>query len=297
MRILLLVVVFLLAGAARLAAQDPLASARELYASARYDEALVALETLRIGEDVSVRPADVRALEQYRSLCLLALGRESEAEAAIANVVAVDPFFQPGEAEAAPRVRQAFQDVRRRMLPDIAAERYGIAKATFDRKEFEAAVDQFRQVIALLEDPDMQGRHADLRTLASGFLDLSIASVQPPEPEPPPAPAEPPPAPVNAPPRIYLGEEPGVVAPVTIRQDVPRIPPHVVQMARQSGIVEVLIDEDGRVEAATIRLSVHPVYDAMLLAAAEDWRYKPATVNGEPVKYRKRIQVAVARRE
>jgi hypothetical protein len=296
MRILLVVIVFLLVTAARLAAQDPLSSARELYASARYDEALVALDTLRIGENVSVRPADVRALEQYRSLCLLALGRESEAEAAIANVVAVDPFYQPGEAEAAPRVRAAFQDVRRRMLPDIAAERYGIAKATFDRKEFEAAAEQFRQVIGLLEDPDMQGRHADLRTLASGFLDLSLAASKPAEPEPPAAPVAPAPA-VVAPPAIYSGEEPGVVAPGTIRQDVPRIPSHVVQMARESGIIEVIIDERGRVEAAAIRLSVHPVYDAMLLAAAEDWRYRPATVAGEPVKYRKRIQVSVARRE
>ena len=111
MRTFICTVAFI-AAAGVAAAQDPLAAARDLYASARYDEALAALNTLRVREDVSVKPADVRALEQYRSLCLLALGRSSEAEEAISNVIAVDPFYVPAEGEAAPRIRGAFQDVR-----------------------------------------------------------------------------------------------------------------------------------------------------------------------------------------
>lgn len=299
MRTIFVTLVLLVVTAARLWAQDPLTLARDLYASARYDEALAALDTLRVGEGVAVRPSEVRALEQYRSLCLLALGRSSEAEEAIGNVVAVDPFYRPEEAEAAPRVRAAFQDVRQRMLPEIAAERYATAKATFDRKEFATAVDQFRQVLTLLEDPDMAGRLPDLHTLAKGFLELSEASVPapaPPEPEPEPEPvAATPPAPVV--PRIYVIDDPGIVPPATIRQDMPRMPSSVAMVARTSGIVEVVVDERGRVEAATIRASVHPIYDSMLLAAATEWRYRPATVDGEPVKFRKRIQVTVARRE
>src|SRR5512142_1172467 len=92
--------VALVATAGVAAAQDALATARDLYASARYDEALAALNNLRVKEDVSVKPADVRSLEQYRSLCLLALGRSAEAEEAISNVVAVDPFYMPAEGEA-----------------------------------------------------------------------------------------------------------------------------------------------------------------------------------------------------
>lgn len=293
MRIVLAIIVFLLATAARLAAQDPLSSARELYASARYDEALVALDTLRVAEGVAVKPAQVRAVEQYRSLCLLALGREAEAGAAIANVVGVDPFYQPGEADASPRVRAAFRDVRRRMLPDITAERYEIAKATFDRKEYEAAVEQFRQAITLLDDPDMQGRLPDLRTLAAGFYELSVSSIKPAEPV---APA-PEPAPVSAAPKVYSSEEAGIVPPVPLRQNLPRMPPHIFPMARDNGTLEVLIDERGRVESAMILASVHPIYDSMLLSASNDWRYQPATVNGQPVKFRKRIQVSVARRQ
>ncbi|MGH9373635.1 MAG: hypothetical protein ACRD15_19115, partial [Vicinamibacterales bacterium] len=93
----------------------PLNAARDLYASARYDEALAMLNDLR-GTD----SADPKSVEQYRSLCLLALGRESEAESAIAAVVTADPLYQPGERDASPRVRSTFTDVRRRLLPDIA---------------------------------------------------------------------------------------------------------------------------------------------------------------------------------
>jgi tetratricopeptide (TPR) repeat protein len=243
---------------------------------------------------VSVKPADVRALEQYRSLCLLALGRSGEAEEAIANVIAVDPFYLPAEGEAAPRIRAAFQDVRRRLLPDIASERYNMAKATYERKEFAAAVEQFKQVVALLNDPDMQGRLSDLRTLAGGFLDLSVASAKAAEP-PKPAVVTPPPPPAPVVSKIYSGEDAGVTPPIAIRQAMPMIPSSIMQQVRQSGILEVLIDEQGRVESAIVRTSIHPLYDSMLLSAAADWRYQPARVNGEPVKFRKRISVAVAR--
>lgn len=282
------------AAASVAAAQDPLAAAKDLYASARYDEALAALNTLRIKEDVSVKPADVRALEQYRSLCLLALGRSSEAEEAISNVIAVDPFYMPAEGEAAPRIRAAFQDVRRRLLPEIATERYNMAKATYERKEFVAAADQFKQVVTLLNDPDMQGRLSDLRTLAGGFLDLSAASAKAVEP-PKPAVEAPPPPPAPVAPRIYSGDDTGVTPPVTIRQTMPLVPTSIMPQVRSSGILEVLIDEQGRVESAIVRVSIHPLYDSMLLSSAADWRYHPARVNGQPVKFRKRISVAVAK--
>src|SRR5688572_28413776 len=134
--------------------RDVVGTARELYASARYDEALAVLNDLR-PNDAGSAVADRKSIEQYRSLCLLALGRGSEAENAIAAVVNADPSYQPGEVEASPRVRAAFSDVRRRLLPEIASARYGEAKASFDRKDHLTAALQFRQVIALLNDPDM----------------------------------------------------------------------------------------------------------------------------------------------
>jgi protein TonB len=58
-------------------------------------------------------------------------------------------------------------------------------------------------------------------------------------------------------------------------------------------MIEVVIDETGVVESALMRITVSNVYDQLALAAARNWRYRPATINGIPVKYRKAVQVTI----
>lgn len=293
---ILLTVCFLVSTAVPIAAQErdgrenPLAAARDLYASARYDEALAVLNGMR-PEDMA---PERKSVEQYRSLCLLALGRGTEAEAAIAAVVTVDPLFSPSESDASPRVRAAFSDVRQRLLPDIAASRYGAAKAAYDRKEFASAEQQFRSLVTLLDNPQMAGRLGDMRTLAAGFLDLShAAAAPPPEPKVEPKPAPPPPAPAAPVREIYSFEDAGVVPPVAIRQELPRVQPSITAQARDRGLLEITIDQQGRVIALNLRRPIHPMYDTILLSAAQEWRYKPATLNGQPVKFLKVIQITI----
>lgn len=278
--------------------ENPLSAARDLYASARYDEALAVLNGLQPTTDGG--GSDRKSIEQYRSLCLLALGRGTEAESAIAAVVTADPLFMPGEAEASPRVRAAFSDVRQRLLPEIASVRYAAAKAAYDRKEYASAEVQFRELVTLLTDPQMGNRLSDMRTLATGFVDISAAAAAPPpEPKKVEAPAPPPAAVERAdtkPAHVWTGDEPGVVPPVPLRQEVPRVPPMIATQARERGLLEVVIDELGRVTGLTIRLSIHPMYDSLLINAAREWRYRPATVGGTPVKFKKMIQVSVEKK-
>jgi hypothetical protein len=289
----LAIVALTAAAAAAQTESNPLAAARDLYASARYDEALAVLNAMRPAESI-----DRKSIEQYRSLCLLALGRGTEAEGAIAAVVTADPLYQPSEAEASPRVRAAFTEVRQRLLPDIVSTRYAEAKASFDRKEFALAEQQFQQVMSLLDDPQMNGRLPDLRVLVSGFLDLSArAAAPPPDPKPAaPVPAAPTPSVAPVPGRIYVAEDEGVTIAVPIRQEVPRVPQNITSQARERGLLELIIDEQGRVVTVMLRMSVHPVYDAQLMAAARDWKYLPATVGGRPVKFRKMVQITVSKR-
>ncbi|HWK11236.1 MAG TPA: TonB family protein [Vicinamibacterales bacterium] len=301
-RLLLFVFVTSAAAAAPAVAQgtskDPIGAARELYASARYDEALAVLDDLHPAADTPA--TERRSIEQYRSLCLLALGRGQEAESAIAQVITADPSYVPSENDASPRVRAAFSDVRKRLLPDIASARYTDAKAIFDRKDYAAASQAFRSVMSLLDDPDMGGRLGDLKVLAKGFLDLSIAAVTP-----PPATAAPkhelppiaPPKPKADPNRVYGGDDADVTPPVPLRQEMPRMPAMVTAQARGRGILEIIIDERGRVTSAAIRESVHPIYDNLVLTAARDWKYQPATFQGQPVKFRKMIQINITKQE
>lgn len=210
-------------------------------------------------------------------------------------------MYQPTETEASPRVRTAFSEVRQRQLPDIARTRYASAKSSFDKKDYASAEQQFRELLRLIDDPDMGGRLGDLRMLVSGFVDLSAAaSAPPPEPKPEPRREEVAPPPPTSPApdlqKVYTSDDEGVSPAVPIRQEVPRVPVQVVNQTRERGILDVTIDEQGRVIAATIRLSLHPIYDSQILVAARDWRYQPATLNGRPVKFRKMIQITVTKR-
>jgi len=280
------------------AGDNSLAAARELYASAAYDDALAVLNSLPAN-----RPADeIRMAEQYRAFCLLALGRTSEAESAIAAVIMRDPGYRPA-SDLSPRVRAAFTDVRRKMMPVIVQQWYTAAKEQYDRKEFAAAASLFNRILEMMTDPEMHAAAAqpplsDLRILASGFRDLATSAAVPPplpsSPVPAPAPAAPSPAPAAPPtPSIYSSSNTDVVPPTVIRQELPAFPG--TTLIGKTGAIEVIVDENGAVESASIRQPVTPQYDKLALAAAREWRYQAATVNGRPVKYRKLIQITVAR--
>lgn len=283
--------------AASALAQDSLASARDLYASAAYEDALAVLNRLHTTDQ---RPADGRIIEQYRAFCLLALGRGTEAEHAIEAVVSAEPTYHPSNTDVSPRVRTAFSDVRRRMLPSIIQQSYADAKTTFDRREFAAAADKFGKVLDALADPDVgaaanQPPLSDLHTLAVGFHDLAVQAAAPPPPTPTPAPVTPAPAAVNTalpvPKKVYTIVDPDVVPPGIINQSMPVYPTRPVPPGK--GTLEVVIDESGMVESALIRASVNSLYDMLAVQATRAWRYKPATVNGVPVKFRKDIIITL----
>jgi TonB family protein len=273
--------------------EESFVAARELYASAAYEDALKILDSLPANRTA----ADIKAIEQYRALCLMALGRAAEAETAIAAVISRDPTYRPS-ADVSPRVRTAFTDVRRKTMPAIVQQWYTQAKAQFDRKEFAAAASLFNQVLGLMADPDLQAAAAqpplsDLRTLASGFRDLADSALTP-----PPLPSSPTPtgaasllAPGPIVPAVYTSANTDIVPPTVIRQELPAFPGRT--LIGKHGVLEVVVDENGDVESATMPQTVVPQYDKLALAATKSWHYQPATVNGVPVKYRKSIQITV----
>ncbi len=53
------------------------------------------------------------------------------------------------------------------------------------------------------------------------------------------------------------------------------------------GVVDLVVDEQGRVADAYIYQSVNRVYDAVLLASVKQWSFRPATRGGRAVKYRR----------
>ena len=311
---LVFVAALLIAGPA--AAQDALTAAKDLYASAAYEDALVALSRVKESAPELAQQAD-----QYRAFSLFALGRTSEAESVMEGVIRKDPFAMPDSRDASPRINDMFSQVRKRLLPDMIRDEYKSTRATIDKGQLPAAVPSLNKVKRMLDQARSLGvmdqTLNDLDVLVGGFLDLAkstaeLASAEAAAKAPALAPVVvPPPAAAAASPtradggpkgpRIYSVADKDVVAPVTIRQSTPTIPYSVARtMVGQSGVLEIVINEKGDVEGALMREPVNNVFDAAVLMAAKTWKYRPAMKEGQAVKYMKRVGVSpasVARKE
>ena len=312
------------------ATRDALAAAQVLYANARYDDALKAFDALKAAGGHPT-PA-VIAIEQGRAFCLLALDRTADAQEAIEAMVRLDPSYMPAEDDASPKIRAAFRDVRRKTLAGVLQTVYERAKQAYERKAYEEAAAGFGQVLQLLEDPDLvldAGPRADMRLVGRAFADLAKAASAPPA-----APAQPPVSPTGAPPTggagtpgagagatrggeasgapspvdgrggargsapagpLYDAASEDVTAPVPVRTGV-RVP-EVLQRALPTSdvVVEIVVSTDGAVESATIRQAPDAVFGALVTRAVMDWRYKPATRAGVPVRYRLMTRVVLSK--
>jgi TonB family protein len=268
-------------------AQTQMASVRELYASASYEEALTLLASVNGGDSA----ASIEA-EQYRALCLLAIGRLGEARASVIRIVERDPLYAPAETDVSPRIAALFTEARRDLLPAVAKRQFADAKALYEKQDHQLAATVLDRVVRIASDPavkDAAGME-DLRLVADGLLTIARAKIAA---TPPPAPAPPPAAVAPAAPVVYSGDDPAVTVPVAISQEMPvwRATGPLRNGAVLSGLMRLVISESGTVENVTLLRAVHPMYDGALLKAAHTWTFKPAMKDGQPVKYAKVIQV------
>jgi tetratricopeptide (TPR) repeat protein len=266
-----------------------LGQAKALYESAEYDTALGVLDGIKVDGN----PAEARDRAVYRVLCLLALGHNDEAEAAAVQIIDLDPLFNPGN-DLTPRLRAFLNDVRKRVLPAVVQTHYRAGKERYDRGDYVGALGEFNLVVGLFEAAHDGGGPVpaeDLETLALGFRDLARQKAAAGEPAREAAPS----APTFAQSAAHV---PTRAEPVAIRQDVPPPPPYVATLLRQhgstlTGSLEVVISARGTVDRVSMTESIHPAYDALLLAASKRWRYRPALMDGNPIAFVKRVIVNV----
>jgi TonB family protein len=256
---------------------------KSLYAAAEYDKALEVVGSL-----------DGIEAQQYKALCLLALGRQAEASTAIEALVNSSPTFIPSSDEAPPRFIELVTKVRQKLLPTIARRVFAEGRARDGEKQNDEAVRRFSLVLTLLSDPAFADANTkqDLETLAKGFIDLANAAAPPPAKvdAAPPEPVLPPPVAASA-----AAPPPTVVPPTALVQTVPPMPSDLAARLDAKLVIVVLIDEMGRVTNATVKESVHPVYDRIVSQAARNWKYTPATRNGVPIPSEQVVTIQVKR--
>ena len=267
----IVVVLFVTATAA---AQETLAKAKALYDAAAYEEALTLLA-----------PEQVPEAQQYKALCMLALGRSQDATGAVETLVSATPTFEPSADDVPPRFVTLVAEAKKKLLPGIARRTFNEGREQFRSGDREGALRKFDLVLTLTSSPLLKETPdaEDLQTLASGFIDLARASAEArPEPKAPE-----PPKGVEAPPAV----PPDVVQPTAIRQLIPPIPSGVSGLGSPTASVRVEIGTDGKVVGAVMQQSAHPLYDRMVLQAARDWLYTPAMLNGRPVPSEKVVTI------
>jgi TonB family protein len=280
----------LVVGAARPSAdQEALQKVRALYAAAAYEDALAA---------VAAVPGDTRApeLDQYRVFCLIALGQKEQAYGAIETLLTQDPLYQPDPTETSPRVIEQFNEVRGRVLPGLTKRLYLDAKTALERRNRQDAITGFETLLRVIDSADATDSTLDdMKVLASGFLDLSRALPEAPKPDPTPAAAT-------------DGKTSATAAtpaaatwtrPVAVKQEMPRwnAPDALSRRSEFNGVLRVRVAPDGKVQSAEMVRRVHPMYDALLVAAAQNWMYEPARQDGKPVASEVLVEVRLRPQE
>ena len=314
MRTIVIVGALWIAAAAALTGQDLLSAAKDQYASAAYEDALSTLNRL----DGSVAPDVARQADEYRAFCLYALGRTREAESVAESLIRKEPLVRLEAADASPRLESMFSDVRKRLLPSLIRERYRVARAAVDEKSFTAAEPSLADARRMIAEADKLGVKdeglSDLSVLVDGFLQLIKSSADQKKAEQPAmAAAAPPatttsPAPMRSPaavsaradasgaaasiPRVYSAGDEGVSPPVVLEQKMPTMSTEMQMITRASksrGMIDIVIDETGRVIDTSVRQSMNAAFDGMIVRESRKWKYRPAMVNGAPVRYVKTL--------
>jgi hypothetical protein len=151
-----------------------------------------------------------------------------------------------------------------------AEEAFDRARRLFDQQEYAAAADAFGAVVTILEREDPA---FELRWTANEFAAVSrtLASQAAAQVE-----------------RIYVSTDEGVSEPVALAPNLP-VPAEPGTPREQLAVLELVIDPRGVVESAHFIGHAQHYRDRWWISAAKSWLFKPATKNGQPVKFLKRI--------
>jgi hypothetical protein len=181
------------------------------------------------------------------------------------NPSAAVPLQGPARAGSSPAISQGMS-----LVPTEVQDTFARARQLFDKQQYADAADGFVAVVKMLEREDPA---FDLRWTANEFAAVSrvLASQSGGQAE-----------------RIYVSTDADVTEPVALGSS---LPPAVQPGTRpqQLAMLELIIDGQGTVESARYIGPAQHYRDRWWISAAKAWLFKPATRNGTPVKFLKRI--------
>lgn len=189
----------------------------------------------------------------------------------------VEPSPQPApppSAVPAPVQRPSrIVDLSNSQSVAMAEQEFRRAQALFDSQDYRRAAEGFQRVTKLLDsDPnvisELRVRADELATASRRFAVQNAEQAT----------------------RIYTGADASVTAPTPMGAFLPPTPPENAPSERVI-ILHVLVDEQGAVESAHVLSTRNHYRDRWWVVTAKAWRFQPATRDGQPVRYLRRVPI------
>jgi hypothetical protein len=208
---------------------------------------------------------------ERRAASLIAQGQTQKAGIVFDALLLSNPLYEPDPTSLTPEALEAFRTSQRNLLPNIAQKNLDRARAALAAGDADRALSLGREVAAIL-DRRVAEAPAHLREQVDEMIDAASAAKS------------------QADDIVYTAADKGVVAPRELSRQFPAsgplgVPPHRV------GTLEMIIDKDGGVEFVKLHTPLNRYHERMIVSAAKAWRYRPATRNGKPVKYRLTVRI------
>jgi TonB family protein len=186
------------------------------------------------------------------------------------------------------------------VLPPLVKEAYRTARARAleNASDAPSRLQDVRKLLAMAERVGaVDETLADIALLVDGFLELNSASETQNKPSvataaATPSDAAPPPAAV-----VPTAADTAVTPPIAVYQPQPNVPPVLLDLVRRlnrPAAINVVINERGTVDDVIVTPSVTAAYDALIVAAARTWRYKPAVKGGVPIRFVNPVMINVS---
>jgi len=186
-------------------------------------------------------------------------------------LVMSNPLYEPRTSDLSPEALAAFRTSQKLMLPMVAQRDYDQAKAALAAGDPDRALSLARQAMAIIDrrvaetPPQLRDQ---LLTLVAQATDAAAALNE----------------------IVYTDADPDVVPPRQLTRQMPNtspigVPPHRV------GWLDMIIGRDGTVEHVKLNTPLNRHHERMIVSPAKAWRFRPATRNGRPVRYRITLKV------
>jgi protein TonB len=81
--------------------------------------------------------------------------------------------------------------------------------------------------------------------------------------------------------------------PVALEKAMPAYPEEARKQSVEAIIgVSFVVEEDGTTsDVRVVKAYSHPLFDDAVIAAAKTWKFKPATLEGKPIRVRRLVRV------